>query len=159
MPAAVTTVPAVLSALYQLGTATLPGVEVYDGAPDIDNLPDEFLCIGWSRDEDDAAVDGDQSDEGNRTASESYQVHCILSVATGDTGTGSVAARRTRCADLLGLFAAALRADPSLGGVLVAGAAATLGSFSWIYGPSSQGGTYSEVEFDVGVQASYLGMP
>lgn len=157
MPTEVTTVPAVLTALVQLGQTVLSEVKVYDGAPDVDNEPDEFLCIGFSRDEDDASVDGVSSDEGNHTSSEAYAVHCILSVATGDVEDGAVAARRARCATLLGQFAAALRADPTLGQVLVAGARATLGAFSWIYGPTAAGGTYAEVEFDVGVQASYLG--
>lgn len=158
MPAVVTTVPAVLLALVQLGATSLPGVTVYDGAPDVDNVPDEFLCVGFSRDEEDASVDGQAADEGNHSSSESYSVHCILSVATGDTETGAVAARRTRCAALFGQFAYALRSDPALAGALTAGARADLGSFSWIYGPSSQGGTYAEVEFDVDVQASYLGL-
>jgi hypothetical protein len=158
MPAVVTTVPLVLTALVQLGGAALPGVQVYDGPFDEDNLAGEFLCVGFSRDEDEASVDGDSSDEGNHTSSETYAVHCILSVATGDTETGAVADRRTRCATLLGQFAAALRADPSLGSALTAGATAMLGSFSWVYGQTATGGSYAEVEFDVNVQASYLGM-
>lgn len=157
MPTVVTTVPAVLTALVQLGQTALPGVTVYDGAPDVDNEPLEFLCIGFSRDEDDASVDGATSDEGNHTAGETYAVHCTLSVATGDVEDGAVADRRARCSVLLGQFVAALRANPSLGGVLTAGASATLGAFSWIYGPTAAGGTYAEVEFDIGVQASYLG--
>lgn len=158
MPAALTTVPQVLLALTQLGQAVLPDITVFDGPPDVDNLPGEFLCIGWSRDEDEASVDGDTSDDGNRTSSEAYAVHCMLSVATGDTETGAIAARRARAAELFGLFATALRVDPQLAGVLVAGAAATLGSWSWIYGTSADG-TYAEVEFDVTVTAGYLGMP
>jgi hypothetical protein len=157
MPTALTTVPAVLLALVQLGEATLPDVRVYDGAPDVDNLPDEFLCIGWTRDEDESAVDGDTTDEGNYSSSETYTVHCILSVATGDVETGAVAARRARVAELFSTFTAALRADPQLAGTLVAGASATLGSWSWIYGPSTDG-TYAEVEFDINVTAGYLGM-
>lgn len=157
MPAVVTTVPAVLSALVTLGATALPGVKVYDGPNNEDNLPDEFLAVGFSRDEDDASVDGALIDEGNRTSGESYSVHCILSVATGDVDDGAVAARRARCSVLFGQYATALRADPTLAGALVAGAAATLGSFSWIYGPSSQGGSYAEVEFDVDITASYLG--
>lgn len=156
MPSVLTTVPQVLLALVAKAQAVLPGVTVYDGPPDVDNLPGEFCCIGFSRDEDEASVDGGATDDGNNTASESYAVHCILSVATGDTETGGAAARRARVAELFGLFATALRADPSLGGTLTAGATATLGSWSWIYGPSTDG-TYAEVEFDVNVAAYYLG--
>lgn len=158
MPTLMTTVPVVLSALVTLGATALPGVQIYDGPNNEDNLPDEFLAVGYSRDEDESSVDGSLSDDGNYTASESYAVHCIISVATGDAHSSAVAERRTRCSALFGQFAMALRADPSLGGVLVAGAKATLGSFSWIYGPAAQGGTYAEVEFDVDVTASYLGM-
>jgi len=158
MPAALTTVPQVLLALVALGQAALPGVTTYDGPPDVDNLPAEFLCIGWSRDEDEASVDGDTSDEGNGTASETYAVHCILSVATGDVEAGAIARRRARAVEMFTLFATALRADATLSGVLAAGAMATLGTWSWIYGPSTDG-TYAEVEFDVNVTAEYLGLP
>jgi hypothetical protein len=159
MPAALTTVPAVLSALVALGNATLAAesVTVYDGAPDVDNLPDEFLSIGFSRDEEDASVEGASTDDGNYTSSESFAVHCTLSVATGDVDSGGVAARRTRCAALFALFATALRADPTLGGALTAAQGkATLGAFSWAYGPATTG-TFAEVEFDVTVSAYYLG--
>lgn len=157
MPAVVTTVPDVLTALVALGGTALPGVQIYDGPYDDDNLADEFLCVGFSRDEDEASVDGNAVDEGNFSSGESYAVHCILSVATGDMDAGAVARRRTRCSTLLGQFAGALRADPSLAGALVAGASARLGSFSWIYGQTVSGGSYAEVEFDVEVNASYLG--
>ena len=156
MPALLTTVPDVLTALTRLGQATVPGVAVYDGPPG-DELPDEFLAVGFSRDEDEAAVDGSTADEGNGLSSESYDVHCILSCASGDAGPSAVADRRARAAQLWSAYASALRADPTLGGVLVAGARATVGAFSWIYGPSSQGGVYAEVEFDVTVSAGYLG--
>lgn len=159
MPAILTTVPAVLAALVKLGEDTLltpEKVTVYDGPPDVDNLPAEFLCIGFTRDEDEASVDGSTTDDGNHISSESYAVHCMLSVNTGDMGPRAVGDRRTRCAALLGLFATALRNDPSLGQVLTAGARATLSDFSWIYGPSTDG-TYAEVEFDVNVAAFYLG--
>lgn len=158
MPAILTTVPAVLTALVQLGQTVLPGATVYDGAPNVDNEPDRFLCIGFSRDEQESSVDGTTVDEGNHTSSESYAVHCILSVATGDAHTTAVAEARAACAALWSTFAAALRADPTIGGALTAGGTATVGTFSWIYGPSSQGGTYAEVEFDVNVAAGYLGM-
>jgi hypothetical protein len=160
MPVALTTVPAVLTALVALANTTLvgQGVTVFDGAPDVDNLPDEFLAVGFTRDEDEAAVDGTTNDSGNYTSSEAYDVHCILSCASGDTDASAVAVRRARCADLWSLFAIALRSDPTLGGVLIAGARAELGSWSWIYGPRARGGVYAEVEFDVTVNAAYLGM-
>lgn len=158
MPSTLTTVPAVLTALVNLGQASLPGVTVYDGAPNVDNEPPQFLCVGFSRDEDESSVDGATTDEGNYTSSESYAVHCILSVATGDAHPAAVAEVRTSCAALWSTFAAALRADPTLAGTLTGGGKATVGSFSWIYGPSLQGGTYAEVEFDVNVAAWYLGM-
>jgi hypothetical protein len=158
MPTSLTTVPDVLIALVALGQATLPGLTVYDGAPDVDNLPGEFLCVGWSRDEDEASVDGDTADDGNGTSSETYAVHCLISVATGDVEVGAVSRRRTRCAELFTTFATALRADATLGGTLAGGATATLGTWSWVYGPATDG-TYAEVEFDVNVAAGYLGMP
>lgn len=160
MPAALTTVPAVLSALVALAETTLSGqqVIVFDGAPDVDNLPNEFLAVGFTRDEDEAAVDGSTDDIGNYASSESYSVHCILSCGSGNANTTAVADLRARCTALWTPFAGALRGDPTLGGVLTGGGRATLGPWSWIYGPSSLGGTYAEVEFDVNVTADYLGM-
>jgi hypothetical protein len=157
MPALLTTVPLVLNALVSLAESTLPGVTVYDGPNDEDNLPAQYIAIGYSRDEDDAAVDGGASDDGNRTASEGYSVHCIISTASGDTGGTAVSDRRTATATLFSQFAAVVRADPQLAGTLTAGARADIGDFAWIYGPSRDGGTYAEVEFDVNVVAYYLG--
>lgn len=158
MPAALTTVPAVLTALVQLAQTVVPSmVDVYDGAPNTDAPADEYLAVGFSRDEDDASVDGDFTDQGNRTADETYLVRCLLSVATGDTEGTAVADRRARAAYLFGLFATAVRADPQLGGALTAGGTATVSAYSWIYGPAAQGGAYAEVEFDISVSAFYLG--
>jgi hypothetical protein len=135
----------------------MPGVTVYDGAPLEDPQPFEFLSIGFSRDEDDASVDGNTVSDGNYVSNESYLVHCVLSVATGDVDSNAVSARRARCAELFGLLTTALRANPTLG-VLTAGGRADMSSWSWVYGPSVQGGTFAEVEFDVQVNAGYLGM-
>jgi hypothetical protein len=157
MPAVLTTVPLVLNALVSLAGTALPGVQAYDGPNDEDNLPDEYIVIGYSRDEEDSSVDGGASDEGNGTASEGYSVHCIISTASGNTGNGAVAIQRARTAVLFGQFVTALRADPLLSGTLTAGARADIGDFSWIYGPSIAAGTYAEVEFDVNVAAYYLG--
>lgn len=159
MPITFTTVPTVLSALVALGTSVLPStVRVFDGAPNTDDLPNEFLCVGYSRDEDDASVDGELADMGNRVGSEQYAVHCVLSVSTGDIDGQAVGDRRAQLSSLLGTFGQAVRSDPSLGSTLGTFGRATLGSISWIYGPSLQGGTYAEVEFDVNVVAEYLGM-
>lgn len=157
MPAILTTVPQVLLALIQLGKTVLPDISVLDGPPDSDSPPPEFLSIGFSRDEDEAGVDGDTADEGNHVYSETYTVRCLISVATGDVDDGAVAARRARVAALFGTYATALRADPQLAGTLTAGGAAKLGRWSWIYGPASDG-SYAEVDFDVNVAAGYLGM-
>lgn len=160
MPAVMTTVPAVLAALVTLGRAVLPaGTEVYDGAPDVDNLAAQFLSVGWSRDEDEAGVDGDLEDQGNNSASEDYDVHCVLSVATGDTGGTAVADRRAEVMALWSGFGQAVRADPSLGGVLSPSSnRATIGSgFGWVYGQTAAGGTFAEITFDVSVHAEYLG--
>lgn len=158
MPALLTTVPDVLVALTALGQTSLGAAfAVVDGTPDVDNLPGEFLAVGFSRDEDQAGVDGQLVDDGNRISSETYTVHCVLSVATGDTDAGSVAARRARAATLFSAFGIALRSDPQLGGALTAAAGrADISSTAWIYGPSLDG-TYAEVAFDINVAAYYLG--
>jgi hypothetical protein len=157
MPSVATTVPDVLVGLVNLAEMALPGVTIYDGAPLENPAPPEFLSIGFSRDEEDSSVDGDTFDTGNYTSSESYTVRCTLSVTAGDVDINAVSARRARCAELFGLFISALRGNPSLG-VLTAGGTATLGSWSWIYGPAEQGTTFAEVEFSVQVNVGYLGM-
>lgn len=158
MPLLATTVPAVVDALVQIGRTYLTDVTTYDGPPDTDNLADEFFCVGFSRDEDEASVDGSAGRGENLMTSESYTVHCILSVATGDTDDAAVSARRARCAALFAVLAARIRDDPALGGALQADGTASIGDFSWIYGQTNQGGgSYAEVEFDVVVTAGYLG--
>jgi hypothetical protein len=156
MPLTVTTVPAVVDALVQLATTHLVGVTVFDGPYNSDDIPDEFFCVGFSRDEEDASVDGVASRTENLMTAETYAVHCILSVATGDTDRAAIAERRTRCGTLFALFAVKLRSDPQLAGALQADGTATITDFSWIYGPAETG-SYAEIEFDVSVTAGYLG--
>ncbi|AGL19502.1 hypothetical protein [Actinoplanes sp. N902-109] len=154
-----TTVPAVADALVLIGQTVFAGddITVYDGAPDVDNLPDGFLAVGFTRDDDESGIDGSTTDDGNGLSSETYTVRCVLSVATGDTDRAAVAQRRARCAELYGRYAAAIRADPTLGGALQPGtAAATLGGWSWSYGPATKG-SYADIEFVVAVTAEYLG--
>ena len=159
MPAASTTVPDAVTALLAVCTAALAGtgVEVIDGAPNADTPPDEFLSVGFSRDDEDAPVEGTTTDEGNYSSSEQYRIRCLLSTARGDTAAGAVAQARARCAHLHGLVAAAIRINPTLGGALTNGGRADVGGWSWLYGPTVDG-VVAEVEFDVIVNAYYLGM-
>ena len=158
MPNVVTTVPAVLTKLVQLGTATLAAqnITAWLGPAPAGELGD-YLSIGFSRDEDEAGVDGTTTDDGNRISSESYTVHCLLSLATGDVDPAAVAALLARADTAWTAWAGALRGDPTLGGVLTAGGMAVAGSWSWVFGPSAEGGVYAEVDHDVEVSAGYLG--
>lgn len=157
MPNIVTSVPAVVDALVALGRATMPdGVEVSDG-PQAE-IPNEFLVVGFSLDPDEGNIDGSTADMGNNLAEETYTVHHLLSTASGDSDPAAAARARARVAQLFGLYAAGLRADPTLGGVLplAQGGDARMGRWSWLYG-RVETGVYASVEFDVEVHVPYLG--
>jgi hypothetical protein len=159
MPDIATTVPAVLDGLVALATATMPaGLVVRDGPAQEVDLDGDYLAIGHSQDEDEGSVDGLTTGQGNNLEEESYSVHCLLSVATGDVDEAAVRNRRVRAAELHALFARALRNDPTLGGVLpyAQGGEARMGRWSWIFGPSADG-TFAAVAFDVDVTVPYLG--
>lgn len=155
--AVMSTVPAVLLALVNLGRSSLPSdVVVFDGPPTAP-LPDRYLSVGYSPDEDAAAVDGriPVSDSGMGFYNESYVVRCQLSVGTGDMTADATAAVRVDVANLLAAFNAALAADPMLGGVLTGGSRAAMGRYLWVYGPVLDG-TAATVEFDVDVDVTFL---
>lgn len=159
MPNIVTSVPAVIDALVTLGRNTLPAGVVVSYGPDTGtDLPDEFLVIGFSLDPDEANVDGETTDGGNNTASETYTVRHLLSCASGDSDPDAVRTRLLRVGTLFGLYAGGLRADPALGGVLplTGGGSAKMGRWSWLYG-RVENGVYASVEFDVGISQDYLG--
>lgn len=160
MPDIATTVPAVLDGLVAMATAAMPaGVVVRDGPAQDTDLDGDYLAIGHSESEDEGGVDGVTTGMENYLEAESYSVHCLLSVATGDVDAAAVRNRRLRVAELYGLLARALRADPTLGGVLphAQGGEARMGRWSWIFGPSADGGTSASIAFDVDVSAPWLG--
>lgn len=110
---------AVIDALVALARTTSAEV-VYDGPRVTSESPSDFLVIGGTEDPDDEPSSFDQSWNGlgARTKNEAGEVTCAVLVGTGDD---DVKVARDRALVILAELEAAVRADPSLGGVLSGG--------------------------------------
>ena len=110
---------AVIDALVALAGTTSAGA-VYDGPVVTSTLPPDFVVIGGTEDPDDEPSSFDQSwaGLGNRSKAETGDVTCAVLVGTGDE---NVKVARDRALVILGQVEAAVRADPTLGGVLSGG--------------------------------------
>ena len=110
---------AVIDALVTLARTT-SAQAVYDGPAVTSDVPSDFIVIGGTEDPDDEPSSFDQSWNGlgARTKNESGEITCAVLVGSGDEG---VKVSRDRALVLLAQIEAAVRADPSLGGVLVGG--------------------------------------
>ncbi len=110
---------AVLDALVttlDAGTA----VEVYDGLPVTSSAPADFVIVGGTDDPDDNAADLTQewAGLGKESRNETGSVTCAVISQSGDT---VVKTHRDRVLVILGELETAIRADPTLGGVVAAG--------------------------------------
>lgn len=110
---------AVIDALVTLA-GTTSAQAVYDGPVNITAPPTDFIVVGGTEDPDDEPSSFDQlwNGLGAKTKNESGEVTCAILVGTGDE---AVKVSRDRALAILGEFETAVRADPSLGGVLVGG--------------------------------------
>lgn len=118
-----TTVPAALTALVATAEEALPGVKVGDGPwlqrPD---NPD-IVAIGLEDPDTARAVEFTADIAGLASEQETYTVMCLASSWTGDT---DMAARRARTDEMVETIRAALKAEPTLGGVVMRARLATL---------------------------------
>lgn len=140
------TIPAAITALVALSTtamAAFPGVQVFDS--DItDDVQKEYLGIAFPDSVDPSANPGvtftqDWAGIGGLRKSEEFDVRCQIGTWAGD---GTVGDRRARVFAMLAAFAAALRADPGLGGSISASGTAKVGPGQLIdadtqYGPTA----------------------
>lgn len=118
-----TSVPAALSALVAIAEQALPGVLVGDG-PWLQRPSDpDIVAIGLEDPDTARAVQFTEAFAGLDSTQESYDVMCLASSWTGDT---DMAARRARTDEMLEILRAALRADPTMGGVVMRARLATL---------------------------------
>jgi hypothetical protein len=110
---------AVIDALVVLARTT-SATAVYDGPTVTIPVPVDFVVIGGTEDPEDDGSSFDQSWNGlgKRTKDEAGEITCAVLVGTGDD---EVKAARDRALAILGEVEAAVRNDPSLGGVLVGG--------------------------------------
>lgn len=110
---------AVIDALVTLARTT-SAEAVYDGPAVTSESVSDFIVIGGTEDPDDEPSSFDQSWNGlgARTKNEAGEVTCAVLVGTGGD---EVKVARDRALALLGEVETAVRADPSLGGVLAGG--------------------------------------
>lgn len=129
-----------------LATATgLEGVRVLEGQQINDPTEDELLGIGLAIEE---AADafGDDVQGWGRRRDTTYQLGCLVQVASGDTEMGP---RRRRVLELLDAFRALLLADETVGG-----SCTRAWLDSWRYqGEQSSNGSTALVQFTVAVNA------
>ncbi len=113
---ALSTVPAVLTALVTSARAALPPeVVVFDGQPDRD-APDECVVIGFTGNALEAAVEDTRSVE-EITRARDRERYQVTNLATSWLGEDQdMEAVRVRAFGFVDRIAAALAADPTLGG-------------------------------------------
>lgn len=110
---------AVIDALVTLAAST-SAEKVYDGPTVSGDTPSDFIVLGGTEDPDDEPSSFEQSWNGlgAKTKNEAGEITCAILVGTGGEG---VKESRDRALVILAEFEAAVRADPSLGGVLSGG--------------------------------------
>jgi hypothetical protein len=125
MPGPTSSIPDALDNLITAlqARAGLTGVQVREGW-ESSNLEPEAITIGGdTEDNDDAAVDGDQTPAqlGAQRREETFDIHCEIAVWSGDTDAASMKTVRRRAFTLLGEIEQQLRGpvgDPTLGGAV-----------------------------------------
>ena len=95
-------------------------VEVYDGFPITSTAPTDFVIVGGTDDPDDDGASLDQSwaGLGAKARDEEGEIRCAVISQSGDT---VLKIHRDRALVILGELEAAIRADPTLGGVVASG--------------------------------------
>lgn len=114
------TIATAVAALVTTLTNANPGVLVIDGPPTTE-LPNDYVAVDIS--DSGPATQGTQdwAALGNRRKQEDYTIRCEASSWSGNTGAGSgdygMSGPRARAWQLFDACEAAIRADPTLGGV------------------------------------------
>jgi hypothetical protein len=109
------TAPGAIDGLVVLGISSVAreGVEVTDGPPTQD-IGSDVLAIALTDDDTDVIAARDTADlcDGSQ---ESYDINCMVKIATGDTEIKPV---RDRAFQILEIFHTALKSDRTLGGAV-----------------------------------------
>lgn len=140
-------IPVVIDALVSTLTTSLAGAAtVYDGqwvTPPAGN--ESYVAVGWAPDLPGPTGDQEWASLGNRARTERIDVPCYADAYTGDTDTSS---RRTAAFDLFAAVENALRADPTIGGVIPNPGWAQIGTYS-VRQEQTENGLEVGVEFHV----------
>ena len=158
MAAPVTLVGPVIDYVVAALKAAMPrGVKVKDGPPTRDDLPSDYVAIGYAEDEDASAVEGSRvdSDWGNGIKEETFNVRCQISSFTGDQMERTLKLRRDRVTTLYGVLLSVVEGDSSLGGLIVGYGRAYVTEFSWRQEPYEDGTQVAAV-FDIVVNRAVL---
>lgn len=133
MPSAIGDVVPALGAVITAALAAEP-TTVYVGPKPTSDSPTEYVTVAFDPggDTDWVTTDQEISDLGNRWVDESGDVICSATAWSGDSDTTGLLARVD---DLIDLIDAALKANPTLSGVLVNGAKD--GSYARVLGKGS----------------------
>lgn len=114
------TVPAAISAAVAAfqAAASLNGVRVLDGPEISDIAALEVLTIGWADDTTGNAADNQPALEGlaGNPDRELYSIHCAAAVTNGSQ---DITAARTQAYGILGAAGQVIKADMTLGGVVM----------------------------------------
>lgn len=142
-------IPAAVDALVAMFRAATP-VDVYDGTYPT-NPADDYLAVGVA-DPDNPSVDGTQDwgGLGTRRRHESYDIRCVLSSWSGG---GTMKERRDAAFALLTVCETAVKADPSLQGVVTSGWASV--SATQVVSGDTPQGPVCTVNFTVTVENTY----
>lgn len=139
------TIPATVSALVTLFTATLPSVQVTDG-PDYDARVN-FLAVAWDSEDTPAIVANREIADARRARDqEEYEITCLLSI---HDSVKSVALVRADLFTQLEALMSALDADQTLGHVVTR---AWITQYAYVPSRGESGATVS-VRFTVTVLA------
>lgn len=127
-----TLVPGTLDALTTvirtaLVAQGLPASAVFDGPPTGSDVPADYCTVGWTANGP-PDITGASLGEGNDDRSELFDIHCELSVSTGDA---TLTALTARAGLLLSAIGDAIRADHTLAYLTNQDSADRTGSFAW----------------------------
>jgi hypothetical protein len=119
MPRTVSTIPACLKALVAAATRANPGALVVDGQPAMHQDADDIICIGFTGDASEVAVESTRSQQQGTVDPdrESYAVTCLASSWKGREVDPEVV--REAAYGFVNALAAELAVDPTLGGAVM----------------------------------------
>lgn len=140
-------IPAVRAALVSIFTAQMPTAAISDGKW-VTNPDGDYLTVGWTPENDRPTGHQDWAALGNKARNETIDIPCYADSLSGSTDP---AARRAAAFALFGTAETAIRADPTLGGVI------PNPGWAWIsdyidYEEQTEAGVEAGVIFHVSVQ-------